>query len=81
MLQNIPTQVPVIGQREARLQAGIAQAVQQLSMAIYTQAVASLPNDTPIPILHSLAQYSMNAAKAYFQGLGIAQFNDPPTQP
>ena len=75
----IPQQVPVIGQREARLQAGIAQAVQQLSMSIYTQAAASLPNDTPIPILHALAQHSMTAARAYFEGLGIAQFNDPPT--
>lgn len=83
-----PNNVPLLGQQQHAAAAAVNQAVQQMSMAIYTQAVSRLlaidaagpdPNNVFTDAFHQLlAQDSMRAAKAYFAGLGIATFRDEP---
>lgn len=76
-----PQQVPLIGQQRRAAEAAITQAVQGLSVGIYshlaTAYIATL--DRPhqavdVEHLRELGRDSMAAAQAYFEGLGIAQF-------
>jgi len=80
-----PQGVPVIGQRQQQMEQQLAQAVGQMSTAIYIQlasahiAAVDHPHQSPCPQrLKQLARDSQVAAKAYFEGLGIAQFSDKP---
>lgn len=88
-----PGAVPLLGQREAQAKAGIMQAVGQLSLQIYVQ-LATRHTHSCTDICHTsshqesdrkqfqqLARDSQLAAKAYFEGLGIAQFEEAPSQP
>ena len=78
-------QVPVLGQaptREQAAQMAIMQSLNQLSLALYTNLatteIARLDSYQELDRdrLKDLAKSSSEAAKAYFEGLGIAQFND-----
>ena len=76
--------VPLLGQQQAQAKAGIMQAVNGLSMAIYTRVAASAVGSRVEPrmaehvdILRAWARDSHAAAQAYFEGLGIAQFSGP----
>jgi len=77
--------VPLLGQAQAQAKAGIMQAVNGLSMAIYTRVAASAIGSSAeahmtaenIDMLRAWAQESHAAAQAYFEGLGIAQFSGP----
>ncbi len=79
-----PGSVPIIGQQQQAAQQAITQAVQQLSLTIYTQAATSYLDSldthaTPnTDYLKTLAKHSYTAAQAYFEGLGIATFTEPP---
>ena len=72
-------QIPVIGQREQVTRIAVQQQVQQLTSDIYSRAVAALlaaglPNRER---QRQLARDSLTAAKDYFEGLGLAQFQPP----
>ena len=72
--------VPIFGQQQQVARAGIAQAVQQLSLSIYGRAASEYVCDT----LHSpdrdreelrqMARAAHTAAQAYFEGLSICEF-------
>ena len=82
MIQQ-PNRVPVIGQREAAARAAVSQAVQQLSMQIYAKlAVKSIDecDGARVTQLQTRAREAHKAAQAYFQGLGIAQFDTASTE-
>ena len=73
-------QVPLIGRQQQAAQASIMQAVQQLSLSIYTRLAADELASTIEPdgrTLEMMAQHSMTAAKAYFTGIGVATFDTP----
>ncbi len=73
-----PNNVPLLGQQQQQAKAGIMQAVQRLSMQIYTRVAASYiarGNNTP-DFLRDLARESFTVAQCYFEGLGIAQFGN-----
>jgi hypothetical protein len=78
------SQIPQIGQREAQAKAMIAQQVGQLTREIFVRAAALRMQHpgAPAPDFEELARQSHAAAKAYFQGLGVAQFDqkEQPTQ-
>ncbi len=83
-----PGGTPIIGQQEQQAKVSLMQALTQFSSAIYTQlAVAYIatldrPHQAIDPEhLEQLAQDAYMAAKAYFEGLGIAQFKDAPPKP
>jgi hypothetical protein len=81
------SQVPHLGQQaaqkeqaEKQAQAGVMQTVQQLSLKIYSDLALrqSWPlDDKAVEELQQLARDSQVAARAYFEGLGIAQFGEP----
>ena len=80
-----PRGVPIIGNQDAAAKASIMQAVQQLSLGIYTRVAAeclvslSRPNQVLPETLQELAKDSHTAAQAYFEGLGVATFPKPTT--
>lgn len=81
MIEPIAPNIPTIGQRQTAAKAMVAQGLQQLAMQIYAQlAVSHYPVgeslDGTRDTLTELARYSMQAAKMYFAGLGIAQFQE-----
>lgn len=73
--------IPVLGQQQQAIRMGIQQAVNALSMQIYvTLATNYLQRDSSdIPAsdlqLRRLAQESIKAAQQYFEGIGVASFN------
>ena len=75
--------VPILGgpTREQRARAAILEAVNQLSLGIYSQlAVAHIATRdehqaVDAEHLHQLARYARTAAQAFFEGLGVAQFS------
>lgn len=75
-----PGGVPLIGQQQAAMRAQLMHAVGQLSLAIYTQlatahvATRDEHQIVDVALLRTLAKDSETAAKAYFEGLGIAEF-------
>ena len=85
-IDNIPPNlgVPLLGQQQQQQQqlAAIQQAVNQLSMGIYSHAATCYvetrdAHQTIDPDkLQQLARDSMIAARAYFEGLGIARFEE-----
>ena len=86
-MTRMPTNnVPLLGQAQAQAKAGIMQAVNGLSMAIYTRVAASAIGSSAEPhmtaenidMLRAWAQESHAAAQAYFEGLGVAEFDHPP---
>lgn len=80
-----PNHVPLLGQQQAAARAQLAQAVGQLSFGIYSQLatahIATRDEHQPVDAdrLRQLARDSQLAAKAYFEGLGIASFGEDPT--
>ena len=80
-MTRMPTNnVPLLGQAQAQAKAGIMQAVNGLSMAIYTRIASFYVIDPPPSQaqLHDTARYAHQAAQAYFEGLGVAEFDHPP---
>jgi len=75
--------VPLLGGQQQRAQAGIMQAVHALAIGIYSRlAVDRIQQGDCLPAdLQQLAKDSLAAAQAYFQALGIAQFDTPPEKP
>ena len=79
---NLPgmTSAPLLGHREQQAKAGIMQAAQQLSLGIYSQLAATYigSRDECEAVeperLRQIAKDSHAAAQAYFEGLGIVQF-------
>jgi len=76
--------VPLIGQQQAQAQAAIAQAISQLSLAIYSRAASDYLADTADykkevnrQSLEKLARQAQEAAQAYFIGLGIVESFEP----
>lgn len=76
--------VPMIGQRENAIRAGLQQAVSALSLQIYVALATSYlqrdssdipPSDVQ---LRHLAKVSLEAAQRYFEGIGVASFTEPP---
>lgn len=88
MVNNMPNMpgagVPLLGQQQQQQQAAIQQAVQQLSIGIYTQSAAQYVSNHDLDQvleprrMELLARDSQRAARAYFEGLGIAKFEDKP---
>jgi hypothetical protein len=84
-MQQVPPlgqHLPVLGQQQRAAQAGVMQAVQGLSLGIYsrlaTQYIAAhgfehIAYDPKQ--LKDIAHVSQAAARAYFEGLGIASFS------
>lgn len=77
--------VPVIGQRQKQAEAQLMQAVGQMGTSIFIQLASAYIAGVDRPHqtadrdhLQQLARDSQAAAKAYFEGLGIAQFSDAP---
>ena len=74
---------PIIGQQQQQQKAQLLQAVGQLSIGIYSQLAAQVivaqHEGEPIPeeLLRSLARDCHQAAKCYFEGLGVATFQQP----
>jgi len=80
LMQN-PDILPLIGQQQRAAQQAVQQAVQQLSISIYTRLACDYLLTASESYQHSepqelaqLAKDSLAAAKAYFEGLGIATF-------
>jgi len=71
--------IPLLGQQQAQAQAAIAQAVSQLSLAIYSRAASDALDDHRIEPHHfkQLARNAQAAAQAYFTGLGIVKSFQP----
>ena len=78
--------IPILGQNNTPQQAALAainQAVQQLSLGIYSRLAGDYiaSRDTHQPAerehLQQLARDSQVAAQAFFEGLGVAQFSTP----
>ena len=73
-------QIPLLGQQQQAANQAIMQAVNQLSIGIYSHlATAHISGrDEHQAVdpdkLRQLAKDSQVAAKAYFEGLGVAQF-------
>jgi len=70
--------VPILGQQQEQATAGIVHAVQALSLGIYSRVVVPFVASQDATTaeksarMQQLAWDSMTAAKAYFEGLGIA---------
>lgn len=86
---GVPGGIPVIGQRPSQqeMQARLTQAVSQMATAIYVQVasahVASRDEHQFVDREH-LQQHAKDAqmaAKAYFEGIGVATFQDAPAKP
>jgi len=82
-MQQVPPfgQVPVLGQQQRQAQQGIMQAVHSLALGIYSRMAAEYlyeSADADAERLHRLAKHSLAAARAYFEGLGVAQFDQEP---
>lgn len=75
--------VPLLGQQQQQAQAAIAQAVSQLSLAIYSRVAGEYLGDIAhnqgpeAKRLERLARQSQAAAQAYFTGLGIVEQFQP----
>ena len=84
VIPNLPPHVPILGQAQQQAQHGILQAMQSLSLGIYSRlAVAYIgereegqPADREA--LKRLARDSQAAAQAFFEGIGAAQFPPGP---
>lgn len=80
MIQPPLNNVPILGQQQEQATAGIVHAVQALSLGIYSRVVVPFVASQDATTaeksarMQQLARDSMTAAKAYFEGLGIAQF-------
>ncbi len=82
--RGVPMSFPPQGQQQPspdQARAMIGQQIAQVAMGIYSRAAAGmLMNlDVPRPTVEQfeeLARSSHTAAKAYFSGLGIAEFDD-----
>ena len=78
-----PNGIPVIGQQKALAEAGIMQAVQQLSMSIYTQVASDYLSGNvrcetiDTAHLQQVARDAQKSAQAFFEGLGVATFSKP----
>ena len=75
--------VPVLGQQQTAIKASLMQALHQLSTRIYAtlaaEYVSSRLADGPDPAqLELLAKHSQQAAQSYFQGIGLATFQETP---
>lgn len=80
--------VPTIGQQRKATEQAISQAVQGLSLQIYTRLAATEISSSPLTAaateaehmdrLQQLARDSHAAAKAFFEGLGVAEFDEVP---
>ena len=78
-----PGGIPLLGQQQQQAQATITQAARALSMQIYTRLAASRITDEElregeVRRLHTLAQSSMVAAMAYFEGIGVIKMTEIP---
>ena len=75
--------VPVLGQQQRQAQAGIMQAVHGLAIGIYSRLAVEYINleGANTDHLHQLAKHSLQAAQAYFEALGVAQFDNTPEKP
>ena len=77
-----PGQIPLIGQQQAAAKAQLLHAVGQLSLGIYSHlAVTHIASrdrasgqEAEPAELEQMARDSHRAAQAYFEGLGLAQF-------
>lgn len=76
-------------QQQEAANAAVAQQLFRMSSEIYTRAAASTltlksnevwPAGAASAYFRQLAQYSHSAAKAYFEGLNLAKFNDHPAK-
>ncbi len=76
--------VPLLGQqpnKQDQANRALGQAVQQLSLGIYSQAAVAYlatvdAEEFPVDVeqLRQLARDSQTAARAFFEGLGVATF-------
>ena len=69
-------QIPVLGQQRQVAEAQIMQAVQGLSLTVYSRIAAEMldpEKDANPEHLRHLAKGSMIAARAYFEGLGVIE--------
>lgn len=77
-------QAPLIGQREAAIKQGVMQAVNSLSLQIYSQlAIRYIGSrdehqEANQDCLQQLARDAKMAAQAYFEGIGVASFSEKP---
>jgi len=82
-MQQVPPfgNVPVLGQQQRQAQAGIMQAVHSLAIGIYSRlATDRIQHGDCLPAdLHKVAKDSLAAAQAYFEALGVAQFEQKDT--
>ena len=75
--------VPVIGQQKQAAQQALAQAVQQMTVDIYTQMAADhiggrvMGETINVKQLQEMARSAQKAAQAFFEGLGVASFQEP----
>lgn len=83
MQGGIPAGIPTIGAQRAEAEAMVNRAVQGLQLGIYSQLAVSHigKRDPKISTLdpdelRQLARDAQTAAKAYFEGLGLASFRD-----
>ena len=84
-MPQIPGGIPLVGHgpsREEQARAGILQAANQMSLAMYSElairhiAMRDDHEDVCAEDLRQLAKHCQLAAKAYFVGLGICTFDD-----
>ena len=76
--------VPVIGDRESQMKQAIAAQLADMSREIYCRVIAADIGDSDIPFptkanMMTIAQHSHDAAKAFYEGLGVLKFNDEAT--
>lgn len=77
-------QIPLIGQQQKQAEHAIGQAIEQLSLSLYAQVassrLATAGGDQDQETLHKLARDAHRAAQAYFEGRGMASFQQPAQQ-
>ena len=78
MLDNV-NGVPLIGDRESQMKQAIAAQLADMSREIYCQIVsANFVADCGVPMdtgrLHEIAHEAHDAAKAFYEGLGVLKF-------
>lgn len=73
---KIGGQLPNIGDREAQAKVLVAQQLAHLSMAIYSQAVSQHFETADHTRFQATARKAHQAARAYFESLGLAQFSE-----
>lgn len=67
---------PLIGDRQKQAKVMVMQQISQMSSAMYMQIVAHrlAHAGSPQPDFQEIARQSQDAAKGYFEGLGLVEF-------